>query len=131
MELDKDMRVSYIRDPKNYNRVMTVVSQRSPTGENVFVGFSINRPSEWKRSYETKYMHTERKEPGDAFNKQKGLSIALGRLEAKPMTVPLNGRTPTRAVLETLSGHENGVVQRIAAAKLDYLDMIEDFDNEE
>ncbi len=130
MELSKDTRISYLRDPKNRNRVMTVVSQRQPSGD-LTVAFSVNRPSEWKRSYETKNMHTERKEPGDVFNKQKGLEIALGRLAIRPLTVPLLGRTPTRAVLETLRTNENGVVQRIAESKLDYLDMIEDFGDED
>jgi hypothetical protein len=130
MELSKDTRISYLRDPKNRNRVMTVVSKRTPQGE-LEVAFAINRPSEWKRSYETKFMHTERKEPGDVFNKQKGLEIALGRLAIRPLTVPLLGRTPTRAVLETLRTHENGVVQRIAESKLEYLNMLEVYGDED
>src|SRR5688572_12688767 len=131
MLLNEDTRVSYIRDPKNRNRVMTVVSKRDATGESLAVAFSINRPSEWKTREEAKNFHMEMKEPGDVFNKRKGLEIALGRLAIRPLTVPLNGRTPTRAVLETLRTNENGVVQRIAESKLDYLNMLEDFANED
>lgn len=125
MNLSKDTRVAYFRDPKNRDRVMTVVSKRDEKGENLSFAFAINRPTEWKTRYESKTLIEDEREKGDAFSKRKGLEIALGRLAAKPMTVPLDGRTPKLAILRSLENSENGVVKRIVGAELDYLDAVE------
>lgn len=125
MELSKDTRIAYLRDPKNHDRVMTIVSKRDESGENLSFAFSINRPTEWKTRYESKNVVEDEREKGDTFSKRKGLEIALGRLAAKPMTVPLNGRAPKLAILKALEDDKNGVVQRIVEAELDYLDAVE------
>ncbi len=125
LELSKDTRIAYFRDPKNHDRVMTVVSKRDESGENLSFAFAINRPTEWKTRAESKTKVEDRLEKGDTWNKKKGLAIALGRLAQKPMTVPLNGRTPKLAILKSLEDNDNGIVQRIVEAELDYMDAVE------
>jgi len=122
--LDKDTRVTYLCDPYNPDRVLTIVSKH----EEGFVsfGFALNRPTEWKTYHEGKRFQTRLLDKGDRFNKKKGIEIATGRLTARGTTVPLNGRTPKRAILESLLTHENRIIQRIAAHELDllkYLDL--------
>lgn len=128
MELSKDIRISYLRDPYNADRVMTVVSKRDATGENLSFAVAINHPTEWKTSHEFKGFVAEKRVKGDAFSKRKGLMIALGRLADKPTLVSLNGRAPRVAILDALMNDKNSIVKRIALAELDYLATVETID---
>ena len=125
MELSKDMRVMYIRDPYNYDRVMTIVSKRDAAGENVSFAIAVNRPTEWKErglGGEKDY-RSFRRDVGDAFCRQKGRAIAMARLATKATSVPLNGQEPLVAILSALTDSKNTLVQRIARAELSYRPM--------
>lgn len=116
--MEKGTKISYLHDPDNDERVMTLVSRLNSETNQVEYGYAVNRPTEWRfhvgRGYETKDLIK-----GDQFNRARGRTIAEGRMHTSPLVADLAGRTPTEAILETLrDASENSVVRRICQEAL-------------
>jgi hypothetical protein len=135
VKLEKQMtKITYLVDPKNPNRVVTVASrvmdtQADPSrkdrsfysGRALAWGVAVNRPTEWKTSFENRDSLVYYKNKGDAFNKKLGRTIAVGRLERSPDFMHLfNNETTEKqlftALLKELSHSSNGLVRRAALA---------------
>lgn len=120
--MDKNEKIFYFRDPKNPKRVMTVVVKFTDTtgyGINFgAMGLSVNRPTEWVTVFQGGTVLRKDREKGDVFSKERGRSIARGRMEAHPVRIQLprelNSREIKRTVLVRLSLDQNSVVARIA-----------------
>lgn len=107
---------TYLRDPENDKRVLTVVREFDPKTRSVRYGWSMNSPSYWE-PYETSRFKGERRVPGDVFSRKEGRRMALERLNNDPVFVEVSeGELPLVAVLNNLSHNFNvsTVVNRIA-----------------
>lgn len=112
--MDKNIRISYLRDPSNLERVMTLAIKRDEESKTLSYAYAINRPSEWVYETRLKDWVTVRRDKGDQFCKSMGRDIALGRLASKPVVLPLTDQSPKLAVLEALKHDKNGLARRIA-----------------
>ena len=120
--LDKNTRVTYLADPENPKRVMTLVTRVDDSGECYQFAFSMNRPEDWIVRCRTKQTILAERKSGDIWDKRKGLELALKRLEhAKFQMTPAEG-TPKIAALRILSEGSNGIAKRIANNALAAID---------
>lgn len=106
-------KISYLRDPKAPQRVLTLVSRVN--GDKVEYGFSMNRPTRWRRKQDDRSSRYEDLIKGDQFSKTRGRQIAAGRLVVEPLVADLAGREPDVAIFETLrDASDNSLIRRIA-----------------
>lgn len=123
-------KITYLPDPKNPARVVTVASRvvdlvEDPNrewnpgfrGQALAVGVAINQPTEWKTQHESGTFIAFRKCKGDVFNKKTGRMIAEGRLNTRPEYMPVAfapDATPMKRLLLHLAWSDNGIVRRAA-----------------
>ena len=113
-------KISYLRDPKAPQRVLTLVSRLTSDGEKVEYAFSLNRPTRWVKGGYGTSMYADLVK-GDQFSKARGRQIAEGRLADGPLVADLVGREPDVAILETLrDASDNSLIRRIAEARLSF-----------
>lgn len=103
----KKVRYCYLRDPRDYNRVLTIA--RVLDGDFVHYECAVNN-IEYISAYEDEKKHLDTKK-SDVFSRHLGRSIALGRLKANPITISVSG---TDRAIEK-------VVEAIATEDLDDL----------
>lgn len=117
MNIPKGTKVTYLQDPKNPKRVMTLAYKLGPE-DSVSFSYSVNRPTLWKTTQESIWYNYQSiykdLQEGDQFSKKTGCNIALGRLNSRPTSVALNGDKPKIACLKALETDSNSVVCRIA-----------------
>jgi hypothetical protein len=88
MDQTNSIKYQYIRDPENYERVLTIARRMQRTeSQCVFTfSYSMNRPSCWKhdnsRHHEVKIF-----ERGDQFSRKMARKITNGRLESPNQTL--------------------------------------------
>lgn len=113
---------SYIHDPKNKHRVMTIA--RDVEDGTIFFGYSINRSignSFRPNMFDSQIVTTIKAHPIDQFNKKIGRSIAEGRMnrnrgELEGVTSfvsQVEGEAPHITVLKHLTKSKNQLVRRM------------------
>jgi hypothetical protein len=124
-QLPNKVRVVYIRDTVNPDRVLTIAHRLNDDNITVTYGVSINRPPEWVTGYTSKKSKDMYYSPGDRFNRKKGREIALGRMSAdrSGITIPLEaGTTALVTCLKHLqTEHANRRIRRIAQTEYEYI----------
>jgi hypothetical protein len=127
MPLDKNLRVTYIRDPNNSERVLTIV-RRLNKDNTVTFGTSVNKPTTWVARHESRNVKILGRVPGDNFSKKKGRDIAVARLNGVRGSVTLEieeGSSPYLTILNYLIDDSDQKVARIAANELLYLTFLD------
>ena len=127
MPLDKNLRVTYIPDPNNAERVLTIV-RRLNKDNTVTFGMSINKPTTWVARHESRNTKILGRVPGDKFSKKKGRDIATARLNGVRGSVTLEveeGSSPYLTILNFLKDDSDQKVSRIAQNEILYLSFIE------
>lgn len=126
MPLDKNLRVTYIRDPNNSERVLTIV-RRLNKDNTVTFGTSVNKPTTWVARHESRHVKILGRVPGDNFSKKKGRAIAVARLHGRgSVTLEVEeGSSPYLTILKYLMDESDRKVARIAANELLYLSFLD------
>lgn len=106
------MEVFYFKHSLRPQQVLTVVLETYRDLGVVLFGWSINRPTYWKKEENMKKVdgvrirtitYTEKK--GDQFSKKTGRNLAIKMLRDNPVELSLD---PLRTSLETVLEHLNG-----------------------
>ncbi len=125
--MEKNKCIRYFADPKNPERVMTVITElvteemgKEPT--KLRYAYAINHPTEYSMHMYPDTSISLQKTKGDHFVKKQGLKIAAGRLEVAAKILPLTAH-PMDVLLEDLKTSKNSIVRRIAANETYYRDM--------
>lgn len=125
--LNKKLRITYITDPNNSERVLTIV--RRLNGDNtVSFGVSVNKPTMWIPRHESRNTKILTRIPGDQFSKKKGREIAVARLNGRGcVTLPIAEDTsPYMTVLTYLvESKEDAIISRIAKSEIIYLGFLD------
>lgn len=130
MPLDKNLRVTYIKDPNNSERVLTIVRCLNEDGT-VSFGISVNKPTTWIPRHESRNVKILVRIPGDQFSKKKGREIAVARLNGRGcVTLPIaEGVSPYMTVLTHLfNSKEDEVISRIAKSEIIYLSFLDELE---
>ena len=82
MDQTNSIKYQYIRDPENYERVLTIARRMQRTeSQRVFTfSYSMNRPSCWKHD-NSRHHKVKVFERGDQFSRKMARKITSGRLE--------------------------------------------------
>lgn len=128
------VKFSYISDPNNFERVLTIARRLVRVGDVMTVEFaySLNRPPTTIRYYRNNtLMDTLVRPDGDKFDKRIARKIAYGRLLCgDSFSLPVTDKDhPYDKVLEFLSNSDQvcKLVNRIAREESYCLDMIRKF----
>jgi hypothetical protein len=111
---DPTLKTRYLRDPKNQERVVTLVTKVQ--GNTVTFAVAVNTPPRTLTFYPNEVVRTD----GDRFQRKTGSMIAHGRLTSKKATsVTFDPATmhPYIVALQHLAGVQ-GSVARIARTEL-------------
>lgn len=103
------VKISYLRDRNNVDRVLTVVRVFDPATQSVKFGWSINCPTEWKRADGVTVVEGKRcgtivftEKRGDQFCRKTGRELALNKMKDEAHVAYLESKVepPLRAVLK-------------------------------
>jgi len=115
------MKTRHIRDPKNADRVLTLVTRLA--GSTLEYAFALNSPTRMVKMFEDDREVLFQKTTGDRFSRKAGRKIAMGRLDCprtrRAVVLDLVTQHPYIAVLTDLSADtDNHTAARIAHAAL-------------
>jgi hypothetical protein len=124
MSIPRNVRITYVRDIDNQDRVLTLAHRRNDDNT-VSFGISINRPTQWVPEYQNKNNLSLYKVHGDKFNKKLGREIALGRLacdrSATTIEIPADTSPLLACLLHLSAASEHRHIKRIAKCEADFL----------
>lgn len=127
MTLPKNVRVFHIRNIQNPNQVLTIAETYNPDDKldgkacaTTTFGWSLNKPTHWV-TYKGPDRIIMDKIKGDAFNRDKGRMIAMGRMSTARSQVTLEVRTGERPIDAIMANLVTSVDTQISQIARDWL----------
>lgn len=123
MTLPKNVRIFHIRNQQNPDQVLTIAETYNPAGmvdkktcPTTTYGWSMNKPTHWVTHKTADHICMD-KVKGDAFNRNKGRMIAMGRMNTRRSQVTLEvraGERPIDAIMTNLIASVDTQIAQIA-----------------